>query len=238
VSGLSIAKSLELHLLRPALTRADVIDGAERAGEHNLAAVCVYPVHVAAASRALRGVTTRVVAAIGFPYGQETLPARMAAVEQARLDGAHEVAVMLDHSLLVGGEIDASRRELDSVLGRSYWNSLVNTKGQAQLTIVAETTMLDLALIEPLLADLHETAAGFLQTSTGHQPRAVTEDHVRTLRELLPADVAIKAVGGVAALEDAAGLINAGAVRVGSGSAVSIANEQRHARTPHVGGGE
>jgi deoxyribose-phosphate aldolase len=58
----------------------------------------------------------------------------------------------------------------------------------------------------------------------------VTEQHVRGLREHLPPDIAIVAVGGVATLEDAESLVAAGAVRVGSGSAVTIIGQERHAR--------
>jgi dihydroorotate dehydrogenase len=53
---------------------------------------------------------------------------------------------------------------------------------------------------------------------------------VRSLREHLPADIAIIAVGGIATLEDATDLVTAGAVRVGSGSAVAIIDQERHAR--------
>ncbi len=231
MSGISIAKSLELHLLQPLITRDEVRAGCLRARDAHLATVCVWPVHVALAAAALAGSDTRVRAAIGFPYGQDTADAKLAACDRALIDGASELAIMLDHSALgAGGDPDAARAEVDRVLGHAWWSALNSARGGADLTIVLETTMLDLDHVRPVLRRLHDTPAGFLQTGSGHQPRAVTEQHVRTLREHLPADIAIIAVGGVATLEDAEALVAAGAVRVGSGSAVTIIGQERHVR--------
>lgn len=230
MSGLSIAKSLELTLLAPTVSHADVRSGCELAARHHLAAVTVFPVHVAMASELLADSDTRVIAAVGFPFGQEIAQTKLAAIEGARGDGADEVAVVLDHSALASGAIRATLAELDRVLASSFWSSLVNTRGQGHLTIVVETTLLDIELLRPLWERLHDSAASFLQTSGGLQQRAVAEEHVRQLRQLVPADVQLKAVGGVSSLDDATTLINAGAVRVGSASAIVIAEQERHAR--------
>lgn len=231
MSGLSIAKSLELQLLRPAITRDDVASGVADAVAHHLASACVFPVHVAAAAREAAGSDTRLVAVIGYPCGQDTVRTRLASAEQARIDGADEVAVVLDHSLLVAGDVDEARRELDAIVSSEYWSSLISTRGHGQLTIVAETGELACSRLAPLWQDMHDTVVGFVQTSSGSQARAVTADHVRELRDLLPAGVAIKAVGGVATLVDALALLNAGAVRIGTGSAIAIACEEQEERS-------
>lgn len=231
VSGISLAKSLELHMLQPLVTREEVRAGCRRAGDAHLASVCVWPCHVALAAAELEGSDTRVRAAIGFPYGQETDSVKLVACDRALADGASELAVMLDHSALApGGDASTAGAELDRILGHAWWSALNATRGRAELTLVLETTMLDLGQLRPLLARMHDSPAGFLQTGSGHQPRAVTEEHLRALREQLPSDIAIVAVGGVATLEDARALVAAGAVRVGSGSAAAIIDHERHAR--------
>jgi deoxyribose-phosphate aldolase len=85
----------------------------------------------------------------------------------------------------------------------------------------------DLELLAPLFDDFHESSVGFVQTSTGWFDHAVTDEHIRHLRGAIPADVGIKAVGGVASLEDADGLVNAGAVRIVTGSAIAIALDEK-----------
>ncbi len=232
MSGISIAKSLELHLLQPLITREEVVAACERAGEAHLAAVCVWPVHVPLAAESLAGSDTRIRAAIGFPYGQDRVDVRVAACDRAIRDGAHELAVMLDHSLIedeVAGPA-ALAEEVDVLLGHAWWSSLNSARGRGELSVVLETTMLDLPRLQPVLERLYDSPAGFLQTGSGHQARAITERHIRELREQLPHDIAIIAVGGIATLGDAEAMLVAGAVRVGSGAALAIVDQERHAR--------
>lgn len=230
MNSLSLAKSLECTLLRPNVTVEDVHSGCELAREYHLAAVCVYPVHVALAAKLLGGSDTRVCAAIGFPYGQETIPAKLISIEQAQSDGADEMAVMLDQSALIGGDLATARHELDRVCSRLFWNSLVSTRGRTLLTVVVETSLIGIETLTPLWSSLDDTPVEFVQTSAGHQPRAATEDHVIALRQSLPENISIKAVGGVQTVDDARGLLAAGAVRVGTGSAIVLAQEERQQR--------
>lgn len=231
MSGISLAKSIELQLLHPLVTHDEVRAGCLRAGAAHIASVCVWPAHVSIAARELHGSDTRVRAAIGFPYGHDMPSIKLAACDRALADGADALAVMLDHTALTDlSDPAAAHAELDRVLEHSWWSALNAARGRAELTLVLETMLLEPAVLQPLLTRLRETPAGFLQTGSGHQPRTVTDHHVRTLRELLPADIAIVAVGGIATLEDAESLIAAGAVRIGSGSALAILDEERHLR--------
>lgn len=230
MTGLSIAKSLDLLLLQATVTHDDVVAGCALADEYHLASVCVYPVHVARAVAALRGSDTRVCAAIGHPYGQETTATKLVAIEQARAHGAEEISLMLDHSAIVSGDLDAAVHELELVAADAVRASLHSARGTSDLTLAVETTLYDCTALAPLWDVLHESPVGFVQTSGGHQSRAVTEEHVRQLRGLLPTDVAIKAVGGVHELEAATTLLAAGAVRVGTGSAIAIADAERRGR--------
>jgi deoxyribose-phosphate aldolase len=230
VSGISIAKSLELTLLGPVTTVDDVRAGCSLAVDANLAAVCVWPAHVRTAAEALVGSATRACAAIAFPYGHDTVEAKLFAIDRAVRDGASELAVLLDPSPLVAGRVDLALEEVERVCSRVSISQLQTTRGRSELTLVLETTLLDCTRLEPLWQAMGEGPVGFLQTSSGHQTRAVTDDHVRSLRDLLPDDVAIKAVGGIHSLADASSLLTSGAVRVGAASAVAIAQQERHER--------
>ena len=230
MSGLSIAKSLELHLLQPLATRDDISAGCERARELHLACVVVAPSHVRVAAEACRGTDVRVCAAIGFPSGHDVIETKLRAIEIAVSHGADEITVVLDQSQLAGGDITAARRELGALLASSYWSSLTSTRGTGLLTIVVESQLIELRQLEPLLADLADSPAEFVQSATGSQPRLETDDHIRALRAVTPPDIGIKAVGGIVTCDDARALINAGATRVGSSAATSIAAEENTLR--------
>lgn len=216
--------------MQPTTSHDDVQAGCELALQYHLAAVCVFPVHVARAAAVLRGSDTRVCAAVGFPFGQETVAAKLTSIDHARADGADELTVMLDHSAIVSGDFALVINEVDQISASVVRSALVSSRGSSDLTLAVESTLYDCAALDVLWLGLDERPVGFLQTSSGYQSRAVTEEHVRELRELLPADVAIKAVGGVHDLDAAVGLLAAGAVRVGTGSAIAIADQERRQR--------
>jgi deoxyribose-phosphate aldolase len=230
VSGLSIAKSLELQLLRPTLTPADVVTACERAATLHLAAVVVPPVHVREAARVLDGTDTRLIAVVGHPFGQELVPTRLAAAERARAAGADDIAVPVNHSLVLAADVAAVQREIGAMLESSAWASLVSSRGHGHLTLILETMRCDLDLFAPVWELLHDSSCGFVQTSSGVLGDVVGEDHIKGVRGVLPPDVQVKASGGVATLVDAESLLNGGAVRVCSHSAIAIAEEERELR--------
>lgn len=238
MAGISVAKSLELVLLRSSVTDDEVVAACQAAAEMHLACISVFPVHVRLAARELTGCDTRVSAAISIPFGHETTAAKLVALDQARSDGADEVAVALDHHALVSGAMDRVKGELDHLeagLARSLLN--LGRSGGEDFTVIIESMHYSPATIAAIGAELEHRSVGFVQTSSGFQTRAVTEDHIRLLRDNLPQDVSIKAVGGVGDLAHAQVLMNAGAVRIGTQGAVSIAHQEQaqlaRRRHPH-----
>lgn len=226
MSGLSIAKSLEFLLIRPGVTRDDVTMGCQLASNLHLASVVVHPVHAQTAAAVLRTTDTRLCVAISAPFGYESIPAKLVAMEQAQVDGVDEMIVVLDHSAVIEGNCELLWSEVDRIHSSAFWTSLTNTRGQATLTLAFESTMVDVSRLSPFLQKLEDSSVDFVQTSAGSQSHAVTEDHIYSWRGLLPETIAIKAVGGVSSLDDARNLLVAGAVRVGSGAAIAIAQEE------------
>jgi deoxyribose-phosphate aldolase len=227
MSGVSIAKTLELLLVEPTVTGTDVDAACRRARELHLASVCVAPVHVARATSELADGDTQVTAAISFPAGHDRVEVKQLAIDLARRDGARRISVALDHSSLATGDVTAAQAELRALLAHEHRAVLGGVVADPYLTVVLETMQYDLESLAPLFDAFHESSIGFVQTSTGWFNHAVTDEHIRHLRRSIPADVGIKAVGGVASLEDAEGLVNAGAVRIVTGSAIAIALDEK-----------
>ena len=64
--------------------------------------------------------------------------------------------------------------------------------------------------------------ADFVKTSTGINGGGATIEAVKLMRENLPAQIGIKASGGIRTKEDAEAMIAAGATRIGTSSGISI----------------
>ncbi len=112
---IDIAKALEATLLRVTARGTDIDALCDGAAAEHCAAVVVFPVWVARAKARLAGRDVRVCAAISYPFGAETVPAKLAAVEQAIRDGADEVEVVAALPALVAGDHAAARDELAAV---------------------------------------------------------------------------------------------------------------------------
>ena len=69
-----------------------------------------------------------------------------------------------------------------------------------------------------------QAGADFVKTSTGFVGGATVED-VRLMRETVGRDMGVKAAGGIRTLKEALAMIEAGANRIGTSTAVAIIEE-------------
>jgi deoxyribose-phosphate aldolase len=64
--------------------------------------------------------------------------------------------------------------------------------------------------------------AQFVKTSTGFGPGGATVEHIRLMRKSVPAEVGVKASGGVRDFATAVAMVEAGADRIGTSSGIAI----------------
>ena len=162
-------------------------------------AVCVYPALVATAVEALAGTPVRVASvAAGFPAGLTPLQARLLEIEAAVSDGAAEIDVVLNRSLVLSGRLDAAADELVEMR---------NASGDATLKVILETGELgDPGLIGDATDVAIEAGADFVKTSTGKMSPAATPEAVEVIARRIAASgmrVGIKVSGGVRTSDDA-----------------------------------
>ena len=145
----------------------------EEASEHDFAAICVLPEHVAGARSKYHG--TIACAAGGFPDGNGPLHERIAEVKQAISDGADEIDIVIDFNALMDGDRDKVATDLAQMR---------QACGDKVLKVILETPELDLSYVE-LGAKLSlEFGADFIKTCTGRRG-GCTPLVAQTLAELL-----------------------------------------------------
>lgn len=69
----------------------------------------------------------------------------------------------------------------------------------------------------------------FMKTSTGYAEKGATVEAVKLMRANLPANIQIKASGGIRTFAFAKELIDAGATRIGASASVNIVKESKEA---------
>lgn len=70
-----------------------------------------------------------------------------------------------------------------------------------------------------------EAGADFVKTSTGFFGKGATVEYVRLMRQTVGKEMGVKAAGGIRTYDDAVAMIQAGANRIGTSTAVQIIEE-------------
>ena len=221
--GPDLAAAIDHTLLLPEAPRAAIARLVAEAAEHRFAAVCVPPVYVAMAARALEGTPVRTGTVVGFPFGYVQPAARIAESSRAVEAGAQELDTVLNLSWLKGGE---DQRVLDDL---AAWVAAARAAGGGlTLKVILETALLtgDEKVRAALLAA--RAGADFVKTSTGFYPPqgggATVADVALLARTVGPA-VGVKAAGGIRDAATARALLAAGARRLGTSAGVAILRE-------------
>ena len=194
---------IDLTELGDKATDADVTDFCARAvGKYGtVAAVCVWPRHVAIAATSLKATGVRIATVVNFPSGDDSIESVAALAQQAMIDGADEIDLVLPYRSLLSGDharaeamVAAVRRAVPSGDGKRLKVILETGELQRPATI---RTAAELAI---------RNGADFIKTSTGKTKvsatLAATEIMLHAIRDLDPA-VGLKPSGGIRTLDDA-----------------------------------
>jgi deoxyribose-phosphate aldolase len=133
----------------------------------SVAAVCVYPNHVATAKKRLAGTGVKVASvATAFPSGQSPLDVKLREVEDAVALGADEIDMVIDRGAFLSGRYAQVYDEVRRVK---------EACGEAHLKVILEVSELG-TYDNVRRASLLAMAAGgdFIKTSTGKLPGAAT----------------------------------------------------------------
>ena len=92
--------------------------------------------------------------------------------------------------------------------------------------MIIETAYLSDAEIVEACKICVDAGTDFVKTSTGFASQGALEHHVILMRSVLPADVGIKAAGGIKTKGQVLSLIAAGATRIGTSSGVQLMSHE------------
>jgi deoxyribose-phosphate aldolase len=211
---------LDHTLLRPTGTASDVRQLCAEAAAHAMAAVCVFPSHVAGAREALRNTRVKIATVIAFPFGVTFTEVKEAELRTAAARGADEADFVINIAALKSGDASSVETEMQSLTDMARGLGVVSK-------FIIETAYLGHE--EKLLACkiANRVRPDFMKTSTGYAPAGATVEDVKLMRANLLPEIQIKAAGGIRTYKDARALLEAGATRLGTSSGIAIVEEAR-----------
>ncbi len=222
-----LARAIDHTLLKPEAGPEAIARLCEEARRWGFAAVCVNPVWVADAVRALEGTSVAVATVCGFPLGATTTAVKVAEAEEAARAGAAEIDMVLRIGHALAGLWDAVEADIAAVVEAAAGHG-------ASVKVILECGLLDDGTKAEAARRAVGAGAAFVKTSTGFLAGGATVHDVALLKRAVAGRARVKASGGIRNLGQARAMLAAGADRLGTSSGVAILEEAR--RTFETGG--
>lgn len=215
----TILEKCDHTLLRTDCTAGEIRALCDQAIKYNCASVCIPPCHVSGAKRYVNG-KMKICTVIGFPNGYMTTAAKAFEAADAVKNGADEIDMVINLSMVKDGCWDAVAKDISAVREA--------TRGHI-LKVIIECCLLTEDEKIRMCRIVSDCGADFIKTSTGFSKGGATREDVRLMRENCPESVKVKAAGGISSLQDAEDFIELGAERLGTSRIVKLAMEQEKA---------
>ena len=180
------------------------------------ASACIPPSFVQEAKEYVKG-NLKICTVIGFPNGYNTTAVKVYETEQALIEGADEIDMVINVGHLKEGRYDEILNEL---------RALKSCCGNKVLKVIIETCLLTDEEKVKMCELVTESGADFIKTSTGFAKSGATFEDVALMRKNVGKFVCVKAAGGISSLDDAEKFIELGADRLGTSKVVKLAKAE------------
>ena len=211
-----LARMIDSTLLNPSATRDQVERLCDEAKSYGVYAVCINSAWVPFALKALVGTEVKVSSTVGFPLGA-SLSAAKAFEAQTVVDlGAAEVDMVMNIGSLKSQDVASVREDIERV---------VKACKEAPVKVIIETGYLSQEEKVQACNLAREGGAAFVKTSTGFGSGGATVADVMLMRKTVGERFGVKAAGGIRTYKDCVAMIEAGANRIGTSSAIQILRE-------------
>ncbi len=211
----NIARAIDHTLLKPDATPAQISVLCAEAREYNFASVCINPIYVPMAAKALEGSETAVCTVVGFPLGATPTAVKVFETEQAIADGATEIDMVIPIGLLKAKAYQEVQSDITAVVQAAHAQNAI-------VKVIIETALLVAEEKKTACILVKAAGADYIKTSTGFAKKGATPRDVRLMRRMVGDDMGVKAAGGVRSYADAKTMIKAGATRLGASAGVKI----------------
>jgi deoxyribose-phosphate aldolase len=210
-----VARLIDHSLIRPNVTREQVVTLCQEALHFGFASVFVNPTHVAMVASALHSSPVKTGSTVGFPLGANLTSSKRAEAADLVRVGAQELDMVINIPAIKAKDRVLVENDIRAVAEVAHGAG-------ALLKVILETYFL--TVDEKILACELAVAAGadFVKTSTGLNGAGATIDDVALMRGVVGSRAGVKASGGIRTATAVAAMVKAGANRIGTSSGVEI----------------
>ena len=216
ISRKELAKIIDSTNVKATATKSKIETLCKEAVRYDFRCAVVNPVYVEFAAKLLKSSNVKVCSTVGFPFGVSLPEIKALEAVKAVEDGAEELDMVINLSAFKSGDYDFVKRDIAAVLDVKRLSKDVTVK------VIIETAYLTQSKKIMACKLVKEARADFVKTSTGFFGGGATVEDVRLMRQAVGKNMGVKAAGGIRTYTDAAAMIEAGANRIGTSTAVAI----------------
>ena len=210
---MKVNKLIDHTILKAFATEEEVLKLCKEAVEYDFKSVCVNPVNVALAKKALEGSDVLVCTVVGFPLGPNTKEIKALETLDAIKNGADEIDMVINIGKAKEHDFEYIEDEIKCVVTASA--------GKTTKVIIETCYLSDEEKVECCKA-AKAAGATFVKTSTGFGTGGATASDIKLMRETVGAEMGVKASGGVRSFDDVKLMVENGATRIGASSGIQI----------------
>lgn len=216
----SFAKLIDLALLHPTMTDAELRAGCEKAKKLGVASVCIKPYAVKMAADLLKGSGVGVGTVIGFPHGSNATEIKVAEAKLACEQGATELDMVVNVGKVISQDWAYVEHDIKSVVDEGHdYGAIVKVIFENDFLPRDELKIKLCEICGQLGVDFVKTSTGFgfVKVASGdYNYKGATEADVALMRKYSPPAVGIKAAGGVRTRAEAQRMVDLGCTRLGT----------------------
>lgn len=221
-----LAKMIDHSILHPTMTDEDLKRECEVAKKYDVASVCVKPYMVSSAVDLLKETDVLVGCVIGFPAGNSKIEVKVYETEQACIDGAVEIDMVINIGKALDGEWGYIEKEIETVTNACHkHNAIVKVIFETDF-VSSEADIIKLCEIcTKVGADYVKTSSGFgfvKQENGDYNYLGATIPNLELMKKSIGSGVKVKAAGGVRSLDGLLAVQKAGCVRCGATATKNI----------------
>lgn len=209
------SKYFDHTCLKPYTTREDMAKLCEEAKKYDFMMVAINSTQTKLCKELLKGTDIHVGAAISFPLGQTTIETKVFETKDAIANGADEIDYVINITELKEKNYDYIKEEMTQIVDVCRKHNVISKVifENCYLTDEEKIKLCEIAL---------EIKPDFIKTSTGFGTGGATVEDVKLMKSIVKNTVKVKAAGGIRDLDTCLKMIEAGAERIGTSSAIKI----------------
>jgi len=213
-----IASYIDHTLLKQTVTIDEIKNLCIEANEFNFASVCILPYYISYAKEYINNKNIKICTVIGFPLGANTKESKIYETKNAISIGANEIDMVANLPAFFNNDYNYVESEIKEIKKICNDNNVI-------LKVIVETCLLNYDQKKLISKIVSNCGADFIKTSTGFSSYGATIEDVKTLKENVSPNVNVKASGGIKTLKSLIEMLEAGATRIGTSSAINILKE-------------